>query len=186
MLSLAHQFITGVGGTDGVVYRARVYGGVDDDGRYGGWIVFFPIGGGRVISTDRETTQSSMSDLTYWASGLTPTYLEGALERALALEPEAQLARNLEQLERLETSAEMVADTLEAEAEVARIEAKLAEVAREQTEEELLATVADRAETEARLHEAVADVSRKQAQAAERALRSRTSPSKKGSAKKRK
>jgi hypothetical protein len=175
MFSLAHQFTIGVGGTDGVVYRARVYGALDDDGRYGGWIVFFPIGGGRVISTDRETTQSSMADLAYWASGLTPTYLEGALARALALEPEAQLARNLEQLERLETSAELRADTLEAEADVARIESKLAEAARERTEEELLATVAERAETDAKLHEAVADVSRKQAQAAERALRSRTS-----------
>ena len=33
----------------------------------------------------------------YWATGITTTYLEGALERALALLPEARLARRAQQ-----------------------------------------------------------------------------------------
>jgi hypothetical protein len=32
--------------------------------------------------TERETTQSSAEQVAYWASGLEPTYLEGALARA--------------------------------------------------------------------------------------------------------
>lgn len=33
--------------------------------------------------TRRETTQPSRDALRYWATGLEPTYLQGALERAL-------------------------------------------------------------------------------------------------------
>lgn len=39
---------------------------------------------GRVLRSGRETTQPNLTDLEYWATGVTPVYLEGALERALA------------------------------------------------------------------------------------------------------
>jgi hypothetical protein len=173
MLSLAHHYdeLIAAGGR---TYRARVYGAVDVDARWGGWILFFPVGGGRPIATGRETTQSSLANLTYWASGLTPTYLEGALARALALTPEAQMARELERLERLEDAAEVRAETLERAAAAARSEATLAEAARERAEEGFLATVAHAAEREAEAHETAAELSRRTADAAERALRSRT------------
>src|SRR5262245_1530581 len=35
------------------------------------------------MQTARETTQPNLADLEYWATGLTPIYLEGALNRAL-------------------------------------------------------------------------------------------------------
>lgn len=186
MLALAHHYDEPVAGAEGVTYRARVYGGEGVDGRWSGWILFFPVGGGRVISTPQETTQSSLADLGYWASGLTDTYLHGALSRALALEPEAELARELERLERLETSAELRAETLGLAADVARVESKLAGAERERTEERLLATVAASAETEAELHEAAARESRTEAQAADRALHARTSraPAKKNTSSK--
>lgn len=173
MLSLAHhydQLIT----AGAKSYRARVYGAVDADTRWAGWVLFFPVGGGRAIATGRETTQSSLANLTYWASGLTATYLEGALARALALTPEAQMARELERLERLEHLAEERAETLERAATAARSEAALAEAARKRAEDGFLATVADVAEREAAAHETAAERSRGTADAAKHALRRRT------------
>jgi hypothetical protein len=63
-------------------YRARVCGRAMEDGKWEGWIEFIPVAGGRVLRTPRETTQPKRSDLEYWATGLTPIYLEGALERS--------------------------------------------------------------------------------------------------------
>lgn len=173
MLSLAHHYEESIA-TGGHTYHARVYGAVDADARWAGWIVFFPVGGGRPISTGRETTQSSLAHLTHWASGLTSTYLEGAVARALALTPEAQMARELVRLEQLEKSAEVRAETLERAAAAARTEAALAESARERAEEGYLATVADVAEREAEAHDEAAAQSRNTADAADRALRRRT------------
>jgi hypothetical protein len=48
-----------------------------------GWLEFDPVGGGETIRSQRETTQPNRADTEYWASGLTPIYLEGALKRAL-------------------------------------------------------------------------------------------------------
>ena len=64
-------------------YRARACGRERDDGTWEGWIEFVPEDGGRVLASARETTQPNLTDLEYWATGLTPVYLEGALERAL-------------------------------------------------------------------------------------------------------
>jgi hypothetical protein len=41
------------------------------------------IATGEVIRTVRETTQPNLTDLKYWATGLTQVYLEGALARTL-------------------------------------------------------------------------------------------------------
>jgi hypothetical protein len=175
MLALAHHFDEPVLSSSGT-YLARVYAGAIEGGRWGGWIVFFPVGGGQVISTDRETTQSSIAALSTWAGGVTHTYLEGALQRALALNPDAELARELLRLERLEieeASADAHAASLEAAATAARLESELVESEREVAEERVLATAADTADREAREHEAAAAASRRTAQAAEEALRAR-------------
>lgn len=68
---------------DGVPYRARACGREMDDGRWEGWIEFESLDGTRVLRSGRETTQPNRTDAAYWATGLTPVYLEGALERAL-------------------------------------------------------------------------------------------------------
>jgi hypothetical protein len=83
MDSLVHEFRTGVRDADGHLYRARVLGRQRADGTWIGWIEFSPRGsGGLVRRTRQETTQPSRDALRYWASGIEPTYLEGALERA--------------------------------------------------------------------------------------------------------
>ena len=70
-------------GDNGISYRARACGRELDDGRWEGWIEFEALDGSRVVRTQRETTQPNRTDTAYWATGLTPVYLEGALDRAL-------------------------------------------------------------------------------------------------------
>jgi hypothetical protein len=71
-----------VGESAGTVYRARVCGRQRADGTWEGWMEFDPVTGGATLRTARETTQPNLHDLEYWATGLTPVYLEGALRRA--------------------------------------------------------------------------------------------------------
>jgi hypothetical protein len=72
---------------EGHAYVARICGRQADDGRWEGWIEFVPGDGRPVLRTERETKQPKHSDLEYWATGVSATYLEGALERALHPEP---------------------------------------------------------------------------------------------------
>ena len=77
-------FETPIKGRDGKTYEARACGGPMEDGwLWQGWIEFVPLDGGRPIRSPRETTQPNRIDTEYWATGLTPIYLEGALRRAL-------------------------------------------------------------------------------------------------------
>jgi hypothetical protein len=68
---------------DGKLYAARVCGSEMRGGLWQGWIEFIPLDGGEPVRSSRETTQPNRQDTVYWATGLTPVYLEGALHRAL-------------------------------------------------------------------------------------------------------
>jgi hypothetical protein len=68
---------------DGKSYTARACGSEMPDGGWQGWLEFLPIGDGGPLRSGRETTQPNRVDTVYWATGLTPVYLEGALRRAL-------------------------------------------------------------------------------------------------------
>ena len=84
MDTLIHEFRHTVRDADGHVYRARALGRQRSDGTWIGWLEFSPRGSGGVVRrTRRETTQPSQRALTYWARGIEPVYLEGALERAI-------------------------------------------------------------------------------------------------------
>jgi hypothetical protein len=84
MDKLIHEFSRAVRDADGHVYRARALGRQRSDGTWIGWLEFSPRGSGGVVRrTRRETTQPSQKALTYWARGIEPVYLEGALERAI-------------------------------------------------------------------------------------------------------
>ncbi len=74
-------------------YHARACGRERRDGRWEGWLEFVPLDGGRPIRTDRETTQPDRRFLEYWATGLTTTYLDGALLRATKPTPAVWLVR---------------------------------------------------------------------------------------------
>jgi hypothetical protein len=77
------QFQWTVVAPDGTAYRAKACGSPMPDGMWQGWLEFEPMAGGEVVRSPRETTQPNWTDTEYWASGLTPIYLEGALRRAL-------------------------------------------------------------------------------------------------------
>jgi hypothetical protein len=64
------------------------------DGKWQGWIEFVPAGGGEALRSARETTQPNRQDTEYWATGLTPVYLEGALQRTVR-RPVRPLAREI-------------------------------------------------------------------------------------------
>lgn len=89
---MAEVFVTfaePVAGPDGETYQARVCGGEMEDGRWQGWLEFVPTDGTEVLRSPRETTQPDRRDLTYWATGLTQVYREGALIRTLRPAPAA-------------------------------------------------------------------------------------------------
>lgn len=81
MAEVVHAFDVPVflGGTP---YRAQVAGRRDGH-LWEGWIEFAAADGSDVRRTRRETTQPDRGALVYWAHGLSGTYLEGALQRAL-------------------------------------------------------------------------------------------------------
>jgi hypothetical protein len=65
------------------LYYARAIGRPAPDHQWEGWIEFVPAdGGGEVLVSPVESRQPERQHLAYWASGLTPVYLEGALRRA--------------------------------------------------------------------------------------------------------
>ena len=72
---------------DGRLYTARACGREREDGMWEGWFEFVPHDGSGVLRSERETTQPTFADLEYWTTGITPVYLEGALERTLTPPP---------------------------------------------------------------------------------------------------
>lgn len=94
----------------GETFVARVYTDRQPGGLWEAWLVFFSLTTGGALATDRETTQGKREQVLYWATGLGPTYLQGALERALELRSEAQLARRAARAERHEAYALLEAE----------------------------------------------------------------------------
>jgi hypothetical protein len=66
---------------DGQVFVVRVCGQERSDATWIGWLTFVSTDGRVVRSTPRETTQSSREHLKYWATGLQPSYAQGAFHR---------------------------------------------------------------------------------------------------------
>jgi hypothetical protein len=81
MAEVLVRFTELVRGGDGREYQPQACGMVGPDGLWEGWMEFLTPTG--AIRTERETSQPNRADLMYWAQGLTHTYLEGALTRAL-------------------------------------------------------------------------------------------------------
>jgi hypothetical protein len=88
MATTLRSFETPVVSQAGETYSARACGRQREDRLWEGWIEFEGPGGD-VPRSGRETTQPNLTDLEYWAQGLTPVYLEGALRRALEPAPAA-------------------------------------------------------------------------------------------------
>jgi len=76
MADIVHEFSERIGEYDVRAFAER------RDNVWIGWLEFRPSGGGKSLKTGEETSQPSKEAVTYWATGLEPIYLEGALERA--------------------------------------------------------------------------------------------------------
>ncbi len=86
MDELIQEFTSEIADADGHAYNARAMGR-HRQGRtvWEGWLEFTPVGGRGIVRRGQvETTQPNREALAYWASGLEPVYLEGALARAIA------------------------------------------------------------------------------------------------------
>jgi hypothetical protein len=171
MVHVVQQYSQVVVSQDAHKYVARVYASQYLDGRWDGWFVFFPLHGGRALATDRETTQSSLSAVAYWATGISTTYLAGALERARALLPEARLARRAQQAEREEELARAEAAAYVEAATAAQLEALEAKQRHREVEELLMAERIESARSAADLHERAAAAARAEVREAERRRR---------------
>jgi len=86
MDDLVHEYTSEITDADGHAYNARALGRQRRGGTvWEGWLEFSPLGGRGIVRRSAiETTQPNREALAYWASGLEPVYLEGALERAIA------------------------------------------------------------------------------------------------------
>ena len=83
MRELIHERDVALVDREGTVYdRALVYAELRSSGTWAAWVEFESAQRDKVLQTDRETTQSTMEGVAYWAAGLQPTYFEGAFGRA--------------------------------------------------------------------------------------------------------
>jgi hypothetical protein len=78
------QFNTILIAPNGSGWAPRVCGHAREDGLWEGWIEFDAASeAAEPLCTSRESVQPNRDDLAYWAKGLSQTYLEGALARAV-------------------------------------------------------------------------------------------------------
>nr|MDQ3037877.1 hypothetical protein [Myxococcota bacterium] len=96
----------------GVLHRARVFA-AERERCWEAWIVFEPVLGGDPLPSDVEVTQPTLEAVTYWASTLSPRFVDGALGRALARAPEEQIDRTARIALREEAAARAEADAHE-------------------------------------------------------------------------
>ena len=94
-IQFVRQYTPILRGPAGEAYVGRAYMDRQPGGLWEAWLVFFSLNTGVAVATDRETTQGKREHVLYWATGLGPTYLQGALERALERRADAQLARRV-------------------------------------------------------------------------------------------
>jgi len=84
MAEVLIEYDTTVVDSDGRRWAARACGRPSEQKMWEGWIEFVPLDPERrPLRSPQESTQPSREALLYWATGLTSTYLKGALNRAL-------------------------------------------------------------------------------------------------------
>jgi hypothetical protein len=86
MAKILVKFDEPIAARSGKTYFAQAVGQPIDGRLWEGWLEFLGVEDALdSFATDRETTQPNRKDTEYWAQGLTRVYLEGALDRAIAL-----------------------------------------------------------------------------------------------------
>ena len=88
-MSLIHRYTTPLADAEGRTFVVEANGERGASGLWEGWLEFVGVGRQIVLRTDVETRQPDRRALVYWASGLRPSYLEGAFTRAVRARVEA-------------------------------------------------------------------------------------------------
>jgi hypothetical protein len=150
--------------TSGRSFRPRAYGSQQLDGSWGGWLVFFPPGGGSAIASDRETTQLEEAEY-------------DALEEAERLESAAEVERAAAEVDttaaaQARIDAEQIRrDRIATEGALAETEATLAAAAAEvhaEAAREARAVAADAARRSRDATDATTDTTRPKARGAKK------------------
>jgi hypothetical protein len=171
MVHFVQQYSAIVVSDDARPYVARAYAAARPDGRWDGWFVFLPLGGGRSLATDWETTQSTLAAVKYWAEAISSVYLQGALHRAWASCPERRFERAAERAEQQEALARAAAVSYAEAAAAAKTAATRAKHDRRYAEARILVERAAAAGAAALLQEKAAAAARTEAAEAKRRLR---------------
>ena len=82
MNDLVHTYSEVVRDPEGRGYAASVHTLERIDGMWETWLEFRGLGRDVMLRTQRESEQPNHRAVMYWASGLQPSYLDGALLRA--------------------------------------------------------------------------------------------------------
>lgn len=82
MNDLIHTFSEVVRDPEGRGYAAEVHAHERMDGIWETWLEFRGLGRDVILRTRRESEQPNRRAVLYWASGLQPSYFDGALLRA--------------------------------------------------------------------------------------------------------
>ena len=113
----------------GQSYRPCVYGRLRPDRMWEAFLVFFPVGSGRVNSTPLQTVENSYFALESWARSLGRVYIEQSLEHALHATAGVALATSAPDIDAAELAAAADAVALHRAAERAIAAASEAAVA---------------------------------------------------------
>lgn len=92
MERLLQEFEQPVTDAAGTTFKVSLYGRSRPGDTWQGFLVFERLTDGKRFPTGVETTQPSAEAILYWATGLTGTYFDGALTRALAPPPATKMA----------------------------------------------------------------------------------------------
>ena len=84
MDQLLQQFEAPIRDANGNLYVVHLYGRDRPSDTWQGWLVFERRRDHARFATPVETTQPNAQAIVYWATGLTATYFDGALQRALS------------------------------------------------------------------------------------------------------
>ncbi|HEY3125925.1 MAG TPA: hypothetical protein VGK07_02610 [Candidatus Limnocylindria bacterium] len=82
MNDLVHTYADVVRDREGRGYAASVHALERIDGLWETWLEFRGLGRDVTLRTQRESAQPNRRAVLYWAAGLQPSYLDGALDRA--------------------------------------------------------------------------------------------------------
>ncbi len=83
MLEFLKQYRRLVTTGGGPAYAARAYAAQSPTGAWEAWFAFFPVNGGRIVTSGPETFAETLDALDLWTKRISSLDLHSALERAL-------------------------------------------------------------------------------------------------------